>query len=252
MADLITFDERSARLLKQAAYEELRAPINSEIDNHLPPVSGGNPSHGIVNIKNESGAARNRGDIVALGTATSYTATSAFRRFTGPFQYDSLISSAAINISTTPAQISRFAVLLHSCGINKPAKALVAGYLPIKVNVTSTVHRFARPTTGDYTTLTSDWWGGAEFLSTVAGTGSQYVYCRIGTLAPVIYRGKTDSSHAKGATGTVSVWSGVGSGKSDSGADISDVYNPFAAVGSGKFVDVAWVDGGPELIAAEC
>ena len=62
--------------------------------------------------------------------------------------------------------------------------------------------------------------------------------------------GKTDASHAKGATGTVSVWKGDHS--ADSGANIASVYNSFGAVSSGKWVKVDWNSETPGLYAAEC
>ena len=62
--------------------------------------------------------------------------------------------------------------------------------------------------------------------------------------------GKTDASHAKSATGTVSVWKGDHS--ADSGANISSVYNSFAAVATTKWVKVDWTAETPGLYAAEC
>jgi hypothetical protein len=62
--------------------------------------------------------------------------------------------------------------------------------------------------------------------------------------------GKTDASHAKSATGTVSVWKGDHS--ADSTANISSVYNSFAAVATTKWVKVDWNAETPGLYAAEC
>lgn len=62
--------------------------------------------------------------------------------------------------------------------------------------------------------------------------------------------GKTDASHAKSATGTVSVWKGDHS--ADSGANISSVYNSFALVATTKWVKVDWNAETPGLYAAEC
>jgi hypothetical protein len=62
--------------------------------------------------------------------------------------------------------------------------------------------------------------------------------------------GKTDASHAKSATGTVSVWKGDHS--ADSGANIASVYNSFAAVATTKWVKVDWNSETPGLYAAEC
>lgn len=61
--------------------------------------------------------------------------------------------------------------------------------------------------------------------------------------------GKTDASHAKSATGTISVYDG---NRSDTSINVSDVYNLFAAVATTKFVDVEWRGGTWYLTSAEC
>lgn len=66
--------------------------------------------------------------------------------------------------------------------------------------------------------------------------------------------GKTDSSHAKSASGTISVWAGTTIGsESDTTANIT-AYNRFAAVGSGKWVRCEWNNDAQqfELGSAEC
>lgn len=65
--------------------------------------------------------------------------------------------------------------------------------------------------------------------------------------------GKTDAAHAKGATGTISIYTGTTKGsETDSGRDITGVYNRFADLETGKWVLLHWVAGGWELIAGEC
>jgi len=64
--------------------------------------------------------------------------------------------------------------------------------------------------------------------------------------------GKTDASHAQGATGTVSVWTGTKGSETDSTANVTSVYNRFADVATTKWVHVEWVNGGWSLTAAEC
>jgi hypothetical protein len=66
--------------------------------------------------------------------------------------------------------------------------------------------------------------------------------------------GKTDADHDKGATGTVSIYAGSLGSESDTGANMTDVYNRFADIASGKWVRCAWNHDGQqwELTAAEC
>lgn len=63
--------------------------------------------------------------------------------------------------------------------------------------------------------------------------------------------GKTDSSHAKGASGTVSIWTGTPGSETDSGVNVT-AFNKFANIASDKWV---WIDHngfGWYLTAGEC
>ncbi len=66
-----------------------------------------------------------------------------------------------------------------------------------------------------------------------------------------IVLGKTDSSHNKGASGTVSVWGGAAGSEADTTINIT-AYNRFANVGSGKWVVCAYIRRDWYLISAEC
>lgn len=67
-----------------------------------------------------------------------------------------------------------------------------------------------------------------------------------------VYLGKTDASHAKGASGTVSIYAGATAGsESDTGVNVT-AWNRFADVDSGKWVHVTWRGNGWDLSAAEC
>lgn len=63
--------------------------------------------------------------------------------------------------------------------------------------------------------------------------------------------GKTDSSHAKSASGTVSVYAGALGSESDTTMNIT-AYNRFAAVATTKWVACVYTSGGWDIIAAEC
>ncbi len=68
-----------------------------------------------------------------------------------------------------------------------------------------------------------------------------------------LYVGKTDAAIDKGNSGTVSIWAGTTKGsESDTGDNITGVYNRFADIAITKWVHVEWVNGGWELSAAEC
>lgn len=63
--------------------------------------------------------------------------------------------------------------------------------------------------------------------------------------------GKTDASHAKSASGTISIWDGTQGSETDTGQNVT-AYNYFAAIGSGKWVAVVETVRGYIIIAAEC
>jgi hypothetical protein len=63
------------------------------------------------------------------------------------------------------------------------------------------------------------------------------------------FRGKTDSTHNKGSTGTISIYDG---NKADTTDNMASVENDFANVASGKWVGVRWWGGKWCLVAAEC
>lgn len=63
--------------------------------------------------------------------------------------------------------------------------------------------------------------------------------------------GKTDASHAKGASGTISIWSGDAGSETDTGDD-ETAWNKFANVTSGKWVLITEVNGQWYLTSAEC
>ena len=74
--------------------------------------------------------------------------------------------------------------------------------------------------------------------------------------APMLhFKGVCDASHAKGATGTISIYTGTGDG-TDTTVNMTGVWNAFADVASGATVDCRWDDsvaaGEWRLTAAEC
>lgn len=71
-----------------------------------------------------------------------------------------------------------------------------------------------------------------------------------GTNGGQLILGKTDASHSKGATGTISIYDA--SDDSDTGNNLADVKNYFADLDSGKWVVVASINGTNILIAGEC
>ena len=64
--------------------------------------------------------------------------------------------------------------------------------------------------------------------------------------------GKTDSAHNKGASGTISIYSGTASSSLTDTGDNVTAYNRFGNIASGKWVFVWTLPWGFEITAAEC
>jgi hypothetical protein len=69
-----------------------------------------------------------------------------------------------------------------------------------------------------------------------------------------MFVGKTDGTHNKGGSGTISIYAGTLGSETDTGLNMTGVYNRFATLTSGKWVRCEWneTDGAWEITAAEC
>lgn len=92
--------------------------------------------------------------------------------------------------------------------------------------------------------------GGFEVISSETDDGKVLVIQR-----PMLtFVGKTDASHSKSATGTISIYAGSTMGsESDTTVNKTGVYNRYADLDSGKWVTCRWVRNDQwELVAGEC
>lgn len=129
----------------------------------------------------------------------------------------------------------------------------VSGVVAALVNIGATTHQYCDITDNSVAELTSQVYGPYRILHQPGSTGAGKK-CVI-LLGPNseerILLGKTDASHAAGASGTISVYDGTKGSESDTTRNIT-AWNRFADIDSGKWVLCAWVWNGYELIAAEC
>jgi hypothetical protein len=63
---------------------------------------------------------------------------------------------------------------------------------------------------------------------------------------------KTDAAHAKGASGTVSLYEGGKGAETDTTRNLTSVYNRYADLATGKWATAKRFGQGVELIAGEC
>jgi hypothetical protein len=192
-----------------------------------------------IKIKNDSGANRGLGAVLKLDSFLLTDKKNTARWFNG---------KAPTN------RIDTFAVLLEPIESGKIGPALVAGVCMAKVNVQNILHRWADVgTTAD--SLLSYATGAAKILIAPTGTGIQDCMVQLGASYYGVMRGQTDAAIAKGASGTVSIYTAAGV---DTGYDVT-AANLFANVAISKTVHVWEVFTGStsttpvyNLSAAEC
>lgn len=93
--------------------------------------------------------------------------------------------------------------------------------------------------------------GGFQIIGDPDSTNGTVLVARVPMLS---FIGKTDASHAKGASGTISIYAGTLGSESDTTVNMSSVWNRYANVSSGKWVRCAWDNDAQkwELVSAEC
>jgi hypothetical protein len=209
-------------------------------------ISGGSRGHEIL-IKNTTSS-----DIAAFGVLAldqpviDFTTTAnASERFNG-------IRFKGIAPSTSTPHYGKFCVLqepaLKTSGF---ARAVVAGMTLVKLNIVDAEDTACDITNNQTGYLTTSGHGSARLLWKQNATGTdKWGLAVLGGWDSAML-GKTDASHAKGASGTVSIWDGAEGSEVDTGVNVT-AYNRFAAVASGKWVWVHSKRGRIYLTAAEC
>lgn len=180
--------------------------------------------------------------IIAPDTDSSSTATVGFR---------SRIAFNGIAPSTSVPHYGKFAVLQEPCPAGFMVPAVIAGITHCKLNINDADDCAAEITNGQTSYLNSQQHGSARILWKESGTGTdKWATVLVGSWVGAML-GKTDAAIAKGASGTVSIWSGVEGSEADTGVNVT-AYNRFANVAITKWVLVVSIQGRLYLAAAEC
>jgi hypothetical protein len=125
----------------------------------------------LVPVRNDSGADRARFEVLGI-SGTVFTPTGDMAAFQN---YPVLTG-----VMPTAAHAGAFVVLVGPIAAGALGLGLVAGIVPVQINVTRTDHRTAEATNGDPTKLTSSATGSAQLLYAAAATGTQWMYVRLG------------------------------------------------------------------------
>jgi hypothetical protein len=189
-----------------------------------------------IKVKNNTSTQLRLGEIVELETTTLLTnVEQLFPWFNGD----------------VPDETRPFAICAQPIGDGAIGTAYISGRCPALINVGATTDLWAYVNSGEDVLKGDRFWGDVRLLMTPPGTGEQLLWVSF-EKSPQSWLGKTDSSHAKGASGTVSVWAGAVGSESDTTFNITSVYNRFANVATTKWVTVTRLHRKPYLTSAEC
>jgi hypothetical protein len=191
----------------------------------------------LVKIANGTSTVLRAGEIVEFDTLALDDVTRGYPWFTGE----------------VPDETKAFAVMLEGVANDSGAIGLaqISGCCPALINVQATTDLWAYVNSGDDVLKGDRFWGDVRLLMTPPGTGEQLLWVSF-EKSPHSWLGKSDSSLAKGASGTVSVWAGAVGSESDTTFNITSVYNRFANVATTKWVTVTRLHRKPYLTSAEC
>jgi hypothetical protein len=128
-----------------------------------------------VLLRNDSGAGRSRFSVLEVDGVVI-----------GPGDnLESFQNTPAVTgVTPTEDHAGRFAILLDPIEAGEIGRALLAGVCPCQVDVTDEEHRYAAPTDGDASKLTSAESGPAHLLWADTGTGTKWCLVRLGGPAP--------------------------------------------------------------------
>jgi len=159
------------------------------------------PRSDLVYVRNDSGGARARYDILCLdGVVFS------------PSDNQSAFLEQPVFKGVTPtlAKAGLFAMLLEpagSSGSSRYAVAAVSGNWVANVDIDHEDHRYADVVASSYR-LTSNWYGGAEIIYKPTGTGDKYCIVRLGSFfaGPIDCVISETGGITAGSSGDVDIW----------------------------------------------
>lgn len=188
-------------------------------------------SPSIVRVKNLTEANRRAGDVVSIGDSLLDELDPENLWFEG------------VDADTDKS----FGILTKGLADEEIGPCQVSGVCIAYVNVTSTSHRFAKLKEGQYN-LESAASGSVEILYKPSGTGELQCAVLLGMGSQGMLLGKPDSGISAGASGTISIYSGVDH------ADTGENLTAYAiiALTAGKWVGVELIDGVYHAFKIEC
>lgn len=180
--------------------------------------------------------------ITSPGSSDTSPSTVSFRQ---------VIRFKGVSPSTSTPHYGKFAVLQEPAAAGRTVRACIGGVCLAKLNIQDADDVACDISNGVTSYLDTQQHGAARILWKESGTGAgKWGLIHIGSWANIML-GKTDAAISKGASGTVSIWSGAIGSEADTGVNVT-AYNRFANVAITKWVLVVSIQGRLYLAAAEC
>jgi len=152
----------------------------------------GHHHSGIVLVRNDSGAARDRFDVLGISGVIVPPTEDAQNKKTSEFWDRPAFT--AITPATTD-HLGRFVILTEPLEAGAIGNGCAAGLCAVHVNIVTDEHSLADVADGDPTQLTSGIRGAASILFAEAGTGSKWAMVSIGSMGIVIPEGEYQYQH---------------------------------------------------------
>jgi len=197
----------------------------------------------ILRLRNDSGADREKFQVLCINEIVGGTAQDTDEQARQ-------IYVSGINPNTGVARHAP-CVLLQDCRRNDYADVVISGPCFANVDMLDAGHNCVELVNADPTKLQSAESGPGGIIWVGSGTGEKLALINLGD-GPSHLIGKTDATSSLNATVTVSVWSGTANAAgSDTGRNVT-AYNRMGSVASGRYVVLARVNKGWEIISANC
>ena len=186
-----------------------------------------------------------------LGIDSPITSPSSPASSDATISFRSQIRFKGVSPSTSTPHYGKFAVLQEPAKAGATVRACIGGVCLAKLNIQDADDVACDITNAQTSYLATQQHGSARILWKEASTGTdKWGLIHIGSWASIML-GKTDASHAKGASGVVSIWSGVEGSEADTGVNVT-AYNRFANLATTKWCIVASIQARLYIIAGEC
>ncbi len=143
---------------------------------------------GIVLVRNDSGAGRDRFDVLGIASPI----------FSPASDVDAFKNQPALSC-VTPADdhVGKFVILLEPLAAGAIGRAMASGVCPAKVDISDTNHGYADAADGQAGSLDSSSSGAAQILWAESGTGVKWALIRLGAASG----GSTSSAKVLGGSG---------------------------------------------------